>query len=144
VKLVERRYRRIVRASAAYDWIVTAPFAFPVIVSWQLATLTALHKSLNLSGSIPSFEPLHLFFANLMGSIVLVWSTLRLVKPDPIFGLFDGFARMLFSAWMLYYLIVWNVTGLLWFLLVPEFLWGVVQFYGYWLYSNERSAVRAV
>lgn len=136
----EQRYRRIVWASALYDWIVTAPFAFPVLVSWHLSLLTWLHHLLGLAGAIPSsFEPLHLFFINLMGSIVIVWSTLRLVKPDPLLGLFDGFARVLFSAWMFYYLAVWNVTGLLWFLVIPESLWGVIQLYGYWLFKKERD-----
>jgi hypothetical protein len=141
VKPFERRYRKIVQASAVYDWIMTVPFAFPVLVSWHLSLLTRLHNLLGLEGKIPSsFEPLHLFFINLLGSIVIVWSTLRLVKPDPHLGLFDGFARILFSAWMFYYLIVWNVTGLLWFLVVPESLWGIIQLYGYWLYRKEQNA----
>lgn len=133
-----RRYRKIVWASALYDWVVTAPFAFPVLVNWQLSMMTRLHQSLGLAGEIPAFAPLHLFFVNLMGSIILVWSTLRLVQPDPIFGLYDGVGRVLFSAWMLYYLTVWGVTGLLWFFLVPESLWGIVQLYGYRLYMHRK------
>lgn len=140
MKPFEQRYRKIVRASAWYDWIVTAPFAFPVIVGWHVSLLTRLHQFLGLTGNIPTFEPLHLFFINLMGSIVIVWSTLRIFRPDPLLGLYDGFARVLFSAWMYYYLIVWGVTGLLWFLVIPESLWGAVQLYGYWLYKKERDA----
>lgn len=102
MKPFEQCYRKIVRASALYDWIVTFPFAFPVLVVWHLSLLTQLHHFLGLVGDIPSFEPLHLFFINLMGSIVIVWSTLRLVRPDPLLGLYDGFARVLFSTWMLY------------------------------------------
>lgn len=140
MKPFEQRYRKIVRASALYDWIVTAPFAFPMIVGLHISLLTRLHQFLGLTGNIPAFEPLHLFFINLMGSIVIVWSTLRILRPDPLLGLYDGFARVLFSAWMYYYLTVWGVTGLLWFLVVPESLWGVVQLYGYWLYKKERDA----
>jgi hypothetical protein len=140
VKPFEKRYRKIVRASALYDWIVTFPFAFPVLVVWHLSLLTQLHHFLGFAGDIPSFEPLHLFFINLMGSIVIVWSTLRLVRPDPLLGLYDGFARVLFSTWMLYYLTRWNVTELLWFLVIPESLWGAIQLYGYWLYRKERDA----
>ena len=135
----ETRYRRIVRASAIYDWIVTAPFAFPVLVSWQLSMLVQLDHALGFASAFPTFAPLHLFFINLMGSIVIVWSTLRILRPEPFLGLYDGFARVLFSSWMYYYLIVWNVTGLLWFLVVPESLWGVVQLYGYWLYKKEQE-----
>lgn len=38
---------------------------------------------------------------------------------------------------MLYYLTRGNVTGLLWFLVIPESLWGIIQLYGYWLYRME-------
>jgi hypothetical protein len=133
----ENKYRKIVKASAIYDWIVTAPFAFPVLVSLQFSTLTGLHHYLGLSGQFPAFEPMHLFFVNLMGSVVLVWSTLRIHKSEPLFGFYDGIARMLFSSWMLYYMIFGNATQLLIFFVVPEALWGIVQLYGYWLYRKQ-------
>tara|TARA_R110002096_G_scaffold292224_2_gene486621 strand:- start:65370 stop:65843 length:474 start_codon:yes stop_codon:yes gene_type:complete len=132
-------YSRIVRASAIYDVLVTFPFALPGLAAWNISQIIALHDSLALTGSTPHFAPFHLFFVNLMGSIVMIWSALRIYKPEPLFGLFDGIARMLFSSWMLYYLLVHNVSGVLWFFIVPESIWGVVQLYGY--RAGRREAI---
>lgn len=61
----------------------------------------------------------------------MVWSILRVYKPEPILGLYDSFARVLFSLWMLYYLLIHNVTGVLWLFFAPEISWGAIQIYGY-------------
>jgi len=131
-------YRKIVRASALYDILVTFPFALPGLALWNLAQIKTLHTSFGFSGTIADFAPFHLFFVNLMGSLVMVWSVLRVYKPEPILGLYDSFARVLFSLWMLYYLLVHNVTGVLWLFFVPEISWGAIQIYGY--LSQERTA----
>ena len=137
----EKTYRKIVRASAIYDWIVTAPFAFPILVGYQLSTLTAIHNYFGFGGNIPDFEPMHLFFINLMGSVVLVWSTLRIHKGEPLFGFYDGIARVLFSTWMLFYLFFANVTHLLILFVIPESIWGIVQLYGFWLYQKQSRNI---
>ncbi|HLG23293.1 MAG TPA: hypothetical protein VI382_10795 [Candidatus Manganitrophaceae bacterium] len=139
MKGFEKNFRRVVWAGALYDLIVVAPYAFPVLVDWQIEFLTGLHKKLGLAGSIPPFEPTHLFFLNLFGSVVVVWAALRLVRPEPLFGLFDGFGRALFSAWMLYYLIVWQITYLVVVFLIPEMIWGIVQLGGYWIYKKQSA-----
>jgi hypothetical protein len=126
-----KTYRRIIRASAIYDIIVTLPFAIPVLAAWNLAQITGLHNSLGFGGSIPEFEPLHIFFVNLMGTVVMTWSFLRVIRPDPLLGLLDGVGRFLFSTWMLYYLFVHSATAILWLFFVPEILWGIVQVFGY-------------
>jgi len=135
-----KTYRKIVRLSGIYDVIVTFPFAFPVLAAWNIALISDLHVQLSFSGTVPEFSPLHLFFVNLMGSLVLVWSSLRIYKPNALFGLFDSFARFLFSFNMLYYLFAYDVTGILWILFVPELTWGLVQFYGYFLQNSVASS----
>lgn len=76
--------------------------------------------------SLPAFLPFHVFSAGLLGSIVVVWSLLRLRTPSLRLGRYDAAARFLFASWM-----VWGLaqTGapLLWLLLVPECAWGVAQ-----------------
>lgn len=117
-------YLVVVRASAWYDLLLTAPFATP----WSFALAHAGCSRLNqlLGGApLPPFEPFHLLFACLMGSVVLVWSVLRLRSPSVRLGRYDGVTRFLFSLWM-----AWALgTGapLLWLFVVPEFGWGVVQ-----------------
>lgn len=118
-------YRQVVRASALYDIVLTAPFATP----WTFALLHAQLSAINvhLGGApLPAFAPFHVLIACLFGSIVLVWSALRLSDPQPRLGRFDGAARLLFSTWMAWALIT---TGepLLWLFVVPEFAWGIVQ-----------------
>ncbi|MBX7173393.1 MAG: hypothetical protein K1X72_20660 [Pyrinomonadaceae bacterium] len=137
----EKTYRKIVKASAIYDWIVTAPFAFPFLVNYQISTLNTLHNYFGFGGQIPNFEPMHLFFINLMGSVVLVWSTLRIHKSEPLFGFYDGIARVLFSSWMIFYLLFGNATHLLVFFVIPESIWGIVQLYGFWLYQKQSRKI---
>ena len=119
--------RRIVRASAVYDLIVTAAFATP----WTFALAHGQISSLNAAlggAALPAFSPFHMLFACLMGSIVLVWSVLRILEPTTRLGRFDGTGRFLFSLWMGWCL---YVTGepLLWLFIVPEFAWGVAQWW---------------
>ena len=118
-------FRRLVRASAIYDVLMTGAFATP----WTLLLLREQLNTVNvrLGGApLPVFEPFHLLVGCLLGSVVLVWSVLRIVDPQPRFGRFDAAARYLFSLWMGWALLV---TGepLLWLFIVPELAWGVAQ-----------------
>lgn len=118
-------FRHIVRASAAYDVLVTLPFATP----WTFAMAHTMLSgaSVKLGGTpLPVFEPFHILMACLLGSVVMVWSVLRLRDPQPLYGRYDAAGRLLFSTWMLW---TWLQTGtpLLWLFIVPEFAWFVVQ-----------------
>lgn len=120
-------YRKLVQASVLYDLVVTAPLATP----WTLACMHGLMSDLNvrLGGApLPAFAPFHMFIGTLLGSIVVVWSLLRLRHPSRRLGLYDGAARFLFSSWMAWTLVATGAP-LLWLLLVPEFAWGVAQWW---------------
>lgn len=118
-------FRRVVCASAIYDLVVTAPFATPWTFDLVYAQLNAANQALG-GATLPAFTPFHVLFACLLGSVVLIWSVLRITDPQQRFGRFDGAARFLFTVWMLWAL---RATGqpLLWLFIVPELLWGVVQ-----------------
>jgi hypothetical protein len=118
-------YLKIVRASAWYDLLLTAPFATPWTFALMHAQLSALNQWLG-GAALPAFSPFHLLFAGLMGSVVLVWSALRLRTTESVFGRYDGVTRFLFASWMGWTL---ATTGapLLWLFVVPEFAWGVLQ-----------------
>lgn len=118
-------FRRLVRASAIYDVVMTGAFATP----WSLLLLREQLSGLNvqLGGSpLPAFAPFHLLIGCLLGSVVLVWSVLRIADPQPRFGRYDAAARYLFSLWMGWALLVTN-QPVLWLFIVPELAWGVVQ-----------------
>lgn len=120
--------RRVVFFSALYDLLVTFPFATPWSARFANGLLVSLHQALALPGAPPSLaDPTALLFANLMGSIVVVWSVLRLRMPTAQLGLADSAGRALFSCWMLFALLHGGS-----FVLVPLFVfevaWGLVQF----------------
>jgi hypothetical protein len=118
-------YLRLVRASAVYDLVVTAGFATPWTLALVHAALDGLSTALGL-GAFPELDLMQVLYANLMGSVVVVWSLLRLLRPERVHGLLDGVARVLFSAWMAYALIRGG-PDLLWAFLIVEAAWGVLQ-----------------
>lgn len=135
----DKRYRRVVWFGGLYDLLVTFPFALPGLVAIQLATLETIQSGLGLAGKFPVFDPFQLFFLNLFGSIVTIWAVLRILKPEPLFGLADGVGRVVFSSLMLYYLVVWEIPQVVWLFVVPEILFGVAQLGGYWLYWQSKK-----
>jgi hypothetical protein len=118
-------FRRIVRASAIYDLVVTAPFATPWTFALVDVQLNTVNQALG-GAALPAFAPFHVLFACMLGSVVLIWSLLRVTDPQRRFGRYDGMARMLFSTWMIWAL---HATGqpLLWLFIVPELAWCVAQ-----------------
>jgi hypothetical protein len=119
------QFRRVVQASAAYDLVVTAPFATPWTFAFAFAQLGAVNQALG-GPPLPAFAPLHMLFGLLMGSVVMVWSVLRLRRPTPLLGRHDAMARALFSLWMAW---AWSRTGdpVLLLFLLPELAWAVAQ-----------------
>ncbi|MGC5699701.1 hypothetical protein J4P02_05785 [Pseudomonas sp. NFXW11] len=131
------QYRTLVRASAWYDLLVTLAFVTP----WSFMALHGLMQdtaqALHLPGSLPPFEPVHMLMANLMGSIVCVWSLLRIVDPQQAFGRYDGLGRLLFATWMGYAL--WQGgTVLIGVFMCFELAWCVAQ----WLPVREGARQR--
>lgn len=118
-------YLRVVRASAWYDLIVTAGFATPWTYTLVHDALSSLCDALGWD-VLPELDPWQALYANLLGSVVLVWATLRITRPLPTHGLFDGIARTLFSVWMAYAL-AQGASHILWLFLGVEVAWGIAQ-----------------
>ena len=118
-------YRRLIRISAGYDLVVTAAFVTPWTYELLRKALSALGLALGL-GAMPAADPTGTMYANLMGSIVVVWATLRLIEPRRVFGLYDGVARILFAIWEAYGALH-GATGLLWGFFAVEVVFGVLQ-----------------
>lgn len=131
-------YPRVVRASAWYDLVVTAGFATPWTYTLVNRALSALGDALGL-GALPAVDPVQTMYANLMGSVVVVWALLRILRPLPAHGLYDGAARVLFSMWMSY-AVAQGVTRLLLLFLVVEVSFGVAQLVPWW-WSREARRI---
>jgi hypothetical protein len=121
----ESTFVRFVRASGWYDLIVTAPFAMPWTFALLHQALNALAGALGIGG-LPAFEPSHLLMANLMGSVVCVWSVLRIRQPSVTLGRYDAVARALFAVWQAYALAS-GATLLVAPFLVAEIGFGLLQ-----------------
>lgn len=97
-----QRYQRIVRASAAYDLFVTWPFALPWTFAWLYAQIVAVAQALSLPGTLHPLDSTHMLLANLLGSVVVVWSLARVLAPTVLLGRLDAVARFLFAAAQVY------------------------------------------
>ncbi|MEV6482554.1 hypothetical protein [Streptomyces sp. NPDC051576] len=133
------RYLRLVRASAWYDLVVTAGFATPWTYALLHDALSALGRAWGL-GTLPPLDPIQTLYANLMGSVVVVWAVLRLARPLPLHGLLDGTARALFTGWQAYAL-TQGAPRFLWLFLAVEATFAVLQL-APWYSPFRRPAVR--
>ncbi|RKH40555.1 hypothetical protein D7X55_34405 [Corallococcus sp. AB049A] len=119
--------RRVVFASALYDFVVTVPFATPWTADAVLSSIRSLHHALGLGGeALPAFTSTHLFFVALFGTIVTLWSVVRLVHPTAFNGAIDTVGRALFSTWMAWSL-AQGATRVLVVFLVLELAWMFAQ-----------------
>jgi hypothetical protein len=134
--------RRVVRASASYDLVVTAAFATPWTAVLAFHAVHDIHHALGLDGVLPAADdPFTMLFANLLGSIVSVWSVLRLVRPTRFLGAGDTIARLLFSAWFVSALAAGASPVVVGFLL-PEVAWGLVQGWAVWRRAGAAARVQ--
>ena len=132
-------YQRLVRSSAIYDILLTTAFAVPVLASMKVDLLRWVHTSTGMAGHFPLFDPMHMVFVHLLGSVVTVWSLLRVFHPQALFGWYDAMARFAFSlvmAWGLWQ----GGSSLLWWFLIPELSWGIVQWLGYHRQRHPETA----
>lgn len=118
-------YLRLVRASALYDLLVTAPFATPWSLAWLLRQLDELGQALGLA-PLAKFPPEALLLGNLLGSVVCVWAGLRLLQPSLLLGRLDAVARGLFALWQAWALSQ-GASPLLALFLVIEIGFGIAQ-----------------
>lgn len=135
-----RRIVRVVRASAIYDVVVTAAFALPFTAPLAFAGVAGVTSLWRLHGTVPDpGDEFALMFANLMGSLVVVWAVFRLLAPTALAGYADVAARVFFSVGMVAALMrgaMHVVVGLL----ALEITWAVVQL-AVLLRARRRPAV---
>lgn len=129
-------YQKIVRASAIYDLVITTPFMFPPIALSIIGTASQLAKDIGLKSDV-NITPDTLIWISLMATVVTLWSVLRVISPERRFGLYDGFGRLSFSFWFLFYPLAYGASELSYLFLAPELAWGAVQLWGYKKMPNK-------
>ena len=100
--MTQPQYKRVVRLSAAYDVTVTWVFALPWTFAWVYGQLQIVATALALPGDFPPLNPAHMLMANLLGSVVIVWSLARWLQPSVQLGRLYALARGLFAVWQIY------------------------------------------
>ncbi|MEX0971574.1 MAG: hypothetical protein WD046_14135 [Paracoccaceae bacterium] len=121
-------YHRIFRASAWYDLLITWPFMTPLTLGWFWAMMGAGHALFGLQ-DMPALSVYAVLFGNFFGTVVIVWSLVRLKWNDIRLARYDAAARFLFSAWMLVALMN-GASPLIWGFVLVELTWGVAQALG--------------
>jgi len=129
---LSQRLSRIVWLGALWDLLLTLPFATTWTAQAMIDLLRLLQMSLGLSGELPVFEPMHLIFVNLFGTVVTLWALIRLRDPQPHYGLADGIGRLAFAGWMALYLWGYGGTQLLGAYLVFELIWSGAHLHAWW------------
>lgn len=136
---MSRLATRIIRLSAGYDLLLTAAFPLPFTAPLAFDGLRLLQTTLGTTGQLPDPGDLvALLFANMMGSLVVVWSVFRLLRPTLLAGAGDATARFLFALAMASCLLSGGTT-ILWGLLILELGWGLLQA---WVVQRERRRAR--
>ncbi|USX48975.1 hypothetical protein [Lentzea sp. HUAS12] len=102
------------RAGALYDFVASISFVTP----WTAAL------ALDLLGTPHTSETL--LFATLFGTVVVMWSIVRWLRPQPLLIAADTAGRALFSVWFTWALLQGHTPALAGFL-VLELFWGAAQ-----------------
>ncbi|MES2610595.1 MAG: hypothetical protein V4679_10180 [Pseudomonadota bacterium] len=124
----QRRYIAVVRASGWYDLLVTWPFALPWTFAWLYGGLAWLSTTLGMPGTLHPLDTTHMLLANLLGSVVVVWSMARIVAPSVLLGRLDGLARFLFATWQVY-AVAQGASAIVLGFTAFELLFGVLQWW---------------
>lgn len=124
--LSQTAYHRFYRFSAWYDLVVTWPFAMPFTLALYWGpVLGGATEALGMP-PLPALDAHAVLFANFFGTVVLIWSVVRLQLNDPALALYDGIGRAAFSFWMINAL-MHGATPLIWAFVVPEIIFAILQ-----------------
>ncbi len=115
---------RITRAGAIYDLVATIGFATP----WTARLV------LHMIGGTP-FDEGQLLFPVLLGTVITMWSLLRILRPSRELLLADTLTRVPFAIWMVRAVILGAPSAAIGFAAL-ELFWLGVQAYGLWRYRN--------
>jgi hypothetical protein len=118
-------FSKLYRVSAWYDLLVTWPYMTPITLAAMWSALNGLHGQAGFS-PLPELTVYGVLFANFFGTVVIIWSVVRLRLNDPKLARYDAVGRWLFSAWMLQALLN-GASPLLWGFLAIELGFAVLQ-----------------
>ena len=123
--LTQAQFHRLYRISAWYDLLITWPYATPMTLAIMWQMMGGMHAAAGLP-PLPELSPYAILFGNFFGTIVVLWSVLRLKLNDPQLARWDAIGRWMFSAWMINALLN-GASPLIGVFLILELLFAVLQ-----------------
>jgi hypothetical protein len=129
-------YARITRAGGLYDLVATGAFATPWSARWLLGSLAQLPLG---GATIPAFDEGQLLFVVLLGTIVTLWSLLRVLAPSRQLLLVDTVGRVFFATWMLRAAALGASRATFAFAAL-EIAWALVQGWALWRWTERTTS----
>ncbi len=120
---------RVIRLCAGLDLVITTLFALPFISAQVLTLLFSINSWLTDAHSVPVFDPIHLLFVNIMGTLGVVWALARLAFPRDKFGWIDAWARLWVCVLLISYLVQPGVPVILSLFIATELIGAWAQFW---------------
>lgn len=117
---------RTVRFWALLDSAVTWMLAIPALAPTFLDGIYWLNGLLGGAAEPPHFEPIHLLFVSLTGSMVSTWVIARLLHPNGLLAVIDGWMRLWVGA-SLIWIIALGGPPVLWLFVLTEWAGSVAQ-----------------
>lgn len=114
---------KAIRNGAYFDLVWAIPLALPIVSRNYIGTLSWLHSIFALEGVFPFFSSIHLLVLNFVGIQTVLWTWVRLIRPEHEIGRIDMTLRVLRAVVMLYYYIWEGVTSILLFGALTELYW---------------------
>lgn len=119
----------VIRCWAGLDLLVTGLLALPPTALWFIATLYQFNGLLGEAASPPPFAPVHLLFVCLMGTLGVLWAVIRLLRPEPIHGRADAWARLWVAGLIAYFIFGAGAPMILTAFIATEALGSLHQFW---------------
>lgn len=113
-----------------WAWLDTAVTWLPAIPPLSIYFISGLYTMNGWIGGVaqaPAFEPIHLVFVSLMGSLVTVWCLARILYAAPWMAVVDGWGRLWVGATLVWFLLAGGLPPILWMFVFTEWIGAFAQ-----------------
>ena len=118
---------KTVRFWAWLDTAVTWMPAIPPLSIYFVNGLYAMNGWLGGVAEAPVFEPIHLMFVSLMGSLVTLWCMVRILYTQPWMAAVDGWGRLWVGATLVWIILAMGGPPILWMFVFTEWIGAFAQ-----------------
>lgn len=118
---------KTVRFWALLDTSVTWMLAIPPLAPKFISFLYWANGLVGGGTTPPAFEPIHLLFVSLTGSLVTTWVIARLLNPIGLLAVIDGWARLWVGATLIWLILGYGAPPILWLFVFTEWIGTVAQ-----------------